>query len=70
MRKYLAVLVAYGWFFVAQTPWSDGKATITQVVGDFGSEAQCKAALDDVMDLYKQLGIPSRFKKCAYRQDV
>lgn len=67
--KYLSLALIFGWFFALQTDFNDSGAKMSSMIGPFTDENECKAALDDMIEGAKQLGMEVRFTKCMYKQE-
>lgn len=70
MKKYIRLALIFGWFFAFQSPYNEAGVTMSTLVGPFASENECKAELDEMKLLAKELRVPSQFTKCQYRQEM
>lgn len=72
MKKWIMPLV-FGWFFAMQSPWEGDPSNgviLTQVVGPFKSELQCKAAFDETKAVFESFGLMVKYHPCQFKQEA
>jgi len=68
VKKTIACYLIFGWYFAFQIDYNE-QAKSTTRVGPFVNENQCKAELDEMVELSKKLGVETKWKKCHYVQE-